>query len=70
MDKLRPAVLVHVIAEIVVFGILLFLQPVIKITLDPVGCNSQAAALFQYESVELQAGKCILQILTEITEIR
>ena len=47
MHDLGPAVLVHIVAEIMVFRLLLFFKPVIEIALDAVGGDGEAAALFE-----------------------
>lgn len=44
MVVLRPAVLIHIVPHVMILGVLLFLEPVIEVTLDLVGCNGHAAA--------------------------
>ena len=61
MDGLRPTVLIHVIAQILVFGIKLVLQPVIQVALNSVLRDREAATLFQDNPVQFEFRKGILK---------
>ena len=69
MDGLRPTVLIHVIAQILVFGIKLVLQPDIEVALNSVLRDREAAALFQDNPVQFEFRKGILKILAQVGEI-
>ena len=64
-----PAVLVHVVTQIVVAGILLSIQPVEEIAFDLVLHNGHAAALLHDDVGELQARQRIVQVLAEIAQV-
>jgi len=70
MHKFRPAVLVHVIAQILITGILFLVKPLIEIAFDAVNRDCQTAALLEKNAVQFQAVKGVLKILTEVGEIR
>ena len=69
VDVLSPAVLVHVVAHVGVTGFLFLLQPVIEVALYGVGGDGHAAALFEDDTGQLEAGHGILQVLAEVAEV-
>ena len=66
MHHFRPAVLIHIVAEIVVAGFLSFLEPVVQIALDPVRRDGETAPLLEDDPVQFELCKRVLQILPQI----